>query len=155
MWQRVPLCCRESNRAEQCDLRIGLGAEDFVHTITAGAAEPDAPNLVCIAGYSAGAGFFHKVLGGLGSAFQRCFALDLLGTGLSGKEQLARGSSGVCTHPLGALSLRAWAHPTGQSQGLLLAIALAILCDCSHESGCNQPPPPPPPPPTHPPPPPL
>ncbi len=98
------LCCRDSCRVEQRDRRIGSGADDFVHTITAGTAQADAPNLVCIAGYSAGAGFFHKVLGGLGSAFQRCFAVDLLGTGLSGKEQLAIGCSGVCPHPLGDLS---------------------------------------------------
>lgn len=63
------------------DVQIGDGSQDFMHTIAAGSAA--LPPMVCIPGYGAGAAFYWRNLAGLGRVF-RTYAVDLLGTGMSG-----------------------------------------------------------------------
>eukprot|EP00884_Botryococcus_braunii_P004708 jgi/Botrbrau1/14238/Bobra.0381s0002.2 len=64
------------------DVAIGSGQQDFMHTIATGGLS--SPPLVCIPGYGAGAAFYWRNLSGLGSIF-RTYAVDLLGTGMSGR----------------------------------------------------------------------
>ena len=67
----------------QADVRVGPGAQDFIHTVAGGAANADCPPFVAIPGYSSGSAFLFKIFDGLSAAF-RLYAVDLLGTGLSG-----------------------------------------------------------------------
>lgn len=70
----------------QSDVPVGPGRQDFIHTVTGGAANgPDAPAFVAIPGYSTGSAFLFKLFDGLSAAF-RLYAVDLLGTGLSGER---------------------------------------------------------------------
>ncbi|GAB4823981.1 hypothetical protein N2152v2_011027 [Parachlorella kessleri] len=66
------------------DVAVGPRKDEYMHTITAGLQHTDCPTLVAIPGYAAGSGFFFRVFDGLSTAF-RLFAVDLLGTGLSGR----------------------------------------------------------------------
>ncbi len=70
-----------STELEVSDVAVGAGRQQFMHTISAGA--PDAPPLVLVPGYGAGAAFYFRNLAGLASHF-RTHAVDLLGTGMSG-----------------------------------------------------------------------
>lgn len=63
------------------DVAVGEGRQQSMHTISAGGA--DAPPLVLLPGYGAGAGFYFRNLDGLAAHF-RVHAVDLLGTGMSG-----------------------------------------------------------------------
>ena len=54
-----------------------------MHTLSGGRA--GAPPLVCLSGYGAGAGFFFRNLDPMADHF-RIYAVDLLGTGMSGGE---------------------------------------------------------------------
>ncbi|PRW58725.1 putative 1-acylglycerol-3-phosphate O-acyltransferase [Chlorella sorokiniana] len=72
------------NTYEARDVRVGPGKEEFVHTVTSGLHNTDSPAFVAIPGYSTGSSFLFKLFDGLSSAF-RLYAIDLLGTGLSGR----------------------------------------------------------------------
>jgi pimeloyl-ACP methyl ester carboxylesterase len=69
------------------DTRTGAAAEEFIHSISVG--RDDAPPLVCVPGYGAGAAFFFKNLGPLAAAGYRVHAVDWRGTGLSGRPAFA------------------------------------------------------------------
>ncbi|KAK9840870.1 hypothetical protein WJX74_005899 [Apatococcus lobatus] len=64
------------------DVHLGPSSQHYMHTIEGG--DPDAPPIVCIAGYGAGAAFFYRNMAGLASAF-KLHAVDLLGCGMSGR----------------------------------------------------------------------
>ena len=63
------------------DVAVGEGRQHFMHTISAGSA--DAPPMVLVPGYGAGAGFYFRNIDSLAQHF-RMHAVDLLGTGMSG-----------------------------------------------------------------------
>ena len=65
------------------DVHLGPSSQHYMHTIEGG--DPDAPPIVCIAGYGAGAAFFFRNMAGLASAF-KLHAVDLLGCGMSGED---------------------------------------------------------------------
>lgn len=64
------------------DTVIGPGKQEYMHGIAGGAA--DAPPLVCLPGYGAGAAFFFRNFSSLFQYF-RTYAVDPLGTGMSGQ----------------------------------------------------------------------
>jgi len=82
--QKLLALCRA--RLEVRDVPVGAGPQDFMHTISGGA--PGSPPLVLVPGYGAGAGFFFRNLDGL-ARFFRVHAVDLLGTGMSGRPRWA------------------------------------------------------------------
>ncbi len=63
------------------DVAVGEGRQHFMHTISAG--PTDAPPMVLLPGYGAGAGFYFRNIDSLAQHF-RMHAVDLLGTGMSG-----------------------------------------------------------------------
>lgn len=66
-----------------------------MHTVAGGAANAGAPAFVAIPGYSTGSSFLFKLFDGLSAGF-RLYAVDLLGTGLSGAARgLAADSCGA------------------------------------------------------------
>ena len=62
-------------------MAVGKQRQQYMHTISAGPA--DAPPMVLVPGYGAGAAFYFRNLDGLAAHF-RTHAVDLLGTGMSG-----------------------------------------------------------------------
>lgn len=64
-------------------MQVGPSKQEFIHTVTGGHANTQAPAFVTIPGYSTGGAFLFKLFDGLSAAF-RLFSIDLLGTGLSG-----------------------------------------------------------------------
>ncbi|GFR44731.1 hypothetical protein Agub_g6057, partial [Astrephomene gubernaculifera] len=71
------------------DVRIGPGKEDYLHTLQGGPDSVDPP-VVLMPGYGAGVGFYYRNFPGLAQRL-RLFAVDWLGTGLSGRPRyLAR-----------------------------------------------------------------
>lgn len=81
--QPLPLLCC-SAELQAVDVRIGPGKEDYCHTLQGGAANTASPCLVYVPGYGAGSAFMFRTFAGLAAGF-RLFAVDLLGTGLSGR----------------------------------------------------------------------
>lgn len=66
--------------------QVGPRREDYIHTVAGGQAfAADRPAFVAIPGYSTGSSFLFKLFDGL-SAAMRLYAIDLLGTGLSGAD---------------------------------------------------------------------
>lgn len=63
------------------DTAVGEGAQERVHSISAGTRGPP---VVCMPGYAAGAAFFYRNLQGLAD-HARVHLVDWLGTGLSGR----------------------------------------------------------------------
>ncbi|BDA50675.1 (Lyso)-N-acylphosphatidylethanolamine lipase [Coccomyxa sp. Obi] len=68
------------------DVAVGEGQQQFMHTISAGPA--DAPPMVLLPGYGAGAGFYFRNIDSLAQHF-RMHAVDLLGTGMSGRPNFS------------------------------------------------------------------
>ena len=62
---------------------MGPHCEEFIHTVSGGAANAASPAFVAVPGYGSGSSFLFKLFDGLSSAF-RFYAIDMLGTGLSG-----------------------------------------------------------------------
>ncbi|KAG2486348.1 hypothetical protein HYH03_014929 [Edaphochlamys debaryana] len=65
------------------DVRVGPGPQAFLHTLSGGPASVDPP-VVMMPGYGAGVGFFYRNFPALTQRL-RLFAVDWLGTGLSGR----------------------------------------------------------------------
>jgi hypothetical protein len=84
MFSLTGVCGMCSANLQVSDVPVGPGQQDFMHTIAAG--DVSAPPLVCIPGYGAGAAFYWRNLEGLGRVF-RTYAVDLLGTGMSGNDR--------------------------------------------------------------------
>lgn len=69
------------------DVSVGPTAQHYLHTIEGGADAPAAaPALVMMPGYAAGSGFYFRNFAGLAKHF-RYFAVDWLGTGMSGRAR--------------------------------------------------------------------
>lgn len=73
--------CVRSTPLEVSDVAVGKQRQQYMHTISAGPA--NAPPMVLVPGYGAGAAFYFRNLDGLAAHF-RTHAVDLLGTGMSG-----------------------------------------------------------------------
>jgi abhydrolase domain-containing protein 5 len=82
--ERLLLTHSNTSSLTASDVSIGPGKHDYMHTIIGGQTNADSPQLVCIPGYGAGAAFMFRIFEGLSAGF-RMFAVDLLGTGLSGR----------------------------------------------------------------------
>ena len=67
--------------------QIGQGKQQYMHSIQGGSA--NAPPLVCLPGYGAGAAFYFRNFPSLCQHF-RTYAVDPLGTGMSGEVQYQR-----------------------------------------------------------------
>jgi hypothetical protein len=92
----------------------------------------DAPPLVCVPGYGAGAAFFFKNIGPLSAAGYRVHAVDWRGTGLSGRPPFAAGSHGDAV-AFFLDALEAWRHANGIERFSLLGAprARARIIDSS------------------------
>ncbi|KAK9917093.1 hypothetical protein WJX75_000828 [Coccomyxa subellipsoidea] len=75
-----------STPLEVSDVAVGKQRQQFMHTISAGPA--NAPPMVLVPGYGAGAAFYFRNLDGLAVHF-RTHAVDLLGTGMSGRPNFS------------------------------------------------------------------
>lgn len=71
---------------ESKDIAFGTGRHEYLHTIVGGQTNESSPRLVYIPGYGAGSGFLFRAYQGLTAGF-RTFAVDPLGTGLSGRPR--------------------------------------------------------------------
>jgi pimeloyl-ACP methyl ester carboxylesterase len=71
---------------EAKDISFGTSRHEYLHTIIGGQTNESSPRLVYIPGYGAGSGFLFRALEGLTKGF-RLFAVDPLGTGLSGRPR--------------------------------------------------------------------
>ncbi|GIL81378.1 hypothetical protein Vretifemale_10367 [Volvox reticuliferus] len=65
------------------DVKVGPGREAYLHTVSGGPANVDPP-VVMMPGYGAGVGFYYRNFPSLAQRL-RLFAVDWLGTGLSGR----------------------------------------------------------------------
>ena len=90
-WQREVTCmhdklvvCRAALHTR--DTAIGQGQQAYMHSIQGGPA--GAPPLVFLPGYGAGAGFLFRNFPSLCQHF-RVYAVDLLGTGMSGTHHVS------------------------------------------------------------------
>ncbi|KAF8057920.1 1-acylglycerol-3-phosphate O-acyltransferase [Scenedesmus sp. PABB004] len=97
------------------DVPVAASPEHYVHATTGG--EPGAPALVLMPGYGAGTGFFFRNLDGLAKAFQ-VFAVDWLGTGLSGRPDFTPADR-AGTEAFFLDSLNAWRAKAGLSKFIL------------------------------------
>ncbi|GLC56231.1 hypothetical protein PLESTB_001082300 [Pleodorina starrii] len=68
---------------QSSDVRVGPGKEAYLHTLSGGPPSVDPP-VVMMPGYGAGVGFYYRNFPSL-SRRLRLFAVDWLGTGLSGR----------------------------------------------------------------------
>ena len=85
--------CRLQLRTE--DTAVGSGTkEQYVHSIQGGPS--NAPVLVCLPGYGAGAAFYFRNFPALSQHF-KVYAVDLLGNGMSGVCKLTLGTITACS----------------------------------------------------------
>ena len=88
--------CRLQLRTE--DTAVGselrAGKEQYVHSIQGGPS--NAPVLICLPGYGAGAAFYFRHFPALCQHF-KVYAVDLLGNGMSGVCKLALGTVTACS----------------------------------------------------------
>lgn len=123
-------------------LPSGSGRPDFfLHHITASprlASAPDAaaaaaarPPLVLMPGYGAGAAFFFRSISPLASAGLRVFAVDWLGTGLSGRPRFTPGNYEESVRWF-TDSLEEWRIANKLERFDLLGHSLGALGDCMH-----------------------
>ena len=89
------LCLRCRAELQVQNTVVGSGKQDYMHGIVGGAA--DAPPLVCLPGYGAGAAFFFRNFPSLCQHF-RTYAVDPLGTGMSGQFGLLLAAPDECIH---------------------------------------------------------
>ena len=89
VWAERRLLDRLRGSYSQSDMQVGSKREEYIHTVVgapplAAAGSPaEEVAFVAIPGYGSGSSFLFKLFDGLSSAF-RLYAVDLLGTGLSG-----------------------------------------------------------------------
>lgn len=102
------------------DVPVGPQPEQYMHTTLGG--QPDAPPLVLCPGYGAGTGFFFRNLDGLAQAF-RVFAVDWLGTGLSGRPAFTA-SDRASAEDFFLESLNAWRAKQGLQKFILVGHSL-------------------------------
>ncbi|KAL4445756.1 hypothetical protein ABPG77_008955 [Micractinium sp. CCAP 211/92] len=104
---------------EAYDVKVGPGKEEYMHTVAGGQASgADRPAFVAIPGYSTGSSFLFKLFDGL-SAAMRLYAIDLLGTGLSGRPPF-RVRSREEAEQFFVKSLEAWRQAQGLDQMVLM-----------------------------------
>ena len=87
---------------------MGPHREEFIHIVSGGAANAASPAFVAVPGYGSGSSFLFKLFDGLSSAF-RFYAVDMLGTGLSGGRVEA-----CCPACLSAVCLSSMWAPVGR-----------------------------------------
>ncbi|KAL6776482.1 CGI58 [Auxenochlorella protothecoides x Auxenochlorella symbiontica] len=114
--ERLLALCRTPTQTS--DVKVGPGPADYMHTITAPPPHPDAPPLVAIPGYAAGSGHAFRIVDGLASAFH-FHAVDLLGTGLSGRPRFPARSTEEAV-AFFVESLEAWRAAAGLDRMLLM-----------------------------------
>jgi abhydrolase domain-containing protein 5 len=71
---------------ETKDISVGTARHEYLHTIIGGQTNESSPQLVYVPGYGAGSGFLFRAFEGICAGF-RLFAVDPLGTGLSGRPR--------------------------------------------------------------------
>lgn len=107
-----------SGSLESHDVKIGPGKHDFIHYVKGGTSNVTSPHLVALAGYGGGAGFKFRILDGLAAGF-RLWAVDLLGTGLSGRPKFtARDTASAEEFFVDSLDL--WREKAGVEKMVLL-----------------------------------
>ncbi|KAL4859830.1 putative 1-acylglycerol-3-phosphate O-acyltransferase [Chlorella vulgaris] len=103
---------------EQSDVKVGPGKQDFMHMVTATADVPGAPAFVAIPGYGSGSAFLWKLFDGLSSACN-LYAIDLLGTGLSGRPPFKARNTAEAEEFF-VTSLDAWRREQGLEKMVLM-----------------------------------
>ena len=106
----------------QHDVRVGPHKEDIIHYLKGGEENPSAPPLVTVPGYSSGSGFLFRILGGLAQGFQ-VFAVDLLGTGCSGRPPF-KAKTTEEAEDFFVDSLEVWRERTGIDKMVLMGHSL-------------------------------
>lgn len=110
-----------SNKWRVQDVPVSAASpEHYLHTTQGGQAE--GPALVMMPGYGAGTGFFYRNLDGLARAF-RVFAVDWLGTGLSGRPAFV-GVDRPTTEDFFLESLNTWRRQQGLDRFILVGHSL-------------------------------
>lgn len=112
---------------EPDNVQLSSAKEQFLHTLKGGS--EGKPPLVCMPGYGAGTGFFFRNFQGLSSHF-RLFAVDWLGTGLSGRPRYTARSREEA-EDFFISSLHAWREKQGLDRFILLGHSLGgYLATC-------------------------
>ena len=101
---------------------VGPRPDEFMHTIHARDPPAAAPALVAVPGYAAGSGHAFRVVDGLAAAF-RFYAVDLLGTGLSGRPPFRAKSTDEAV-AFFVDSLETWRQKQGLDKMLLMGHSL-------------------------------
>ena len=111
---------------EAVDVAVGPGAAEYMHTLRGGGAAPgaDGPPVVYIPGYGAGSGFMFRTLSAL-TAGLRLLAVDLLGTGLSGRPP-CRARSTAEAEDFFVDSLAAWRAAQGGAADKMLLVGHSL-----------------------------
>lgn len=104
------------------DVRIGPRKHDYMHATTGGLARADSPPLVALPGYSQGTAYWFRVLRGLSAGF-RLYAVDHLGTGLSGRPHF-RARSRQEAEDFFVDSLERWREQQGLESFVLMGHSL-------------------------------
>eukprot|EP00878_Enallax_costatus_P023828 GHUV01025380.1.p1 GENE.GHUV01025380.1~~GHUV01025380.1.p1 ORF type:complete len:414 (+),score=72.62 GHUV01025380.1:55-1296(+) len=108
------------------DVPVAPKPEHYMHTLTnvtsAEGGQQQGPALVLMPGYGAGTGFFYRNLDGLSRAF-KIFAVDWLGTGLSGRPAFT-GTDRATTEDFFLESLNAWREKQGLKSFILVGHSL-------------------------------
>eukprot|EP00882_Tetradesmus_deserticola_P007407 GHRQ01007804.1.p1 GENE.GHRQ01007804.1~~GHRQ01007804.1.p1 ORF type:complete len:467 (+),score=186.71 GHRQ01007804.1:110-1510(+) len=108
------------------DVPVGPGPEQYMHTLTNNSSsgnEPvQGPAMVLMPGYGAGTGFFFRNLDALARVFN-VFAVDWLGTGLSGRPPFTA-TDRASTEDFFLESLNAWRQKQGLDSFILVGHSL-------------------------------
>jgi len=103
---------------ESKDISFGTSRHDYLHTIIGGQTNESSPRLVYIPGYGAGSGFLFRAYQGLTAGF-RTFAVDPLGTGLSGRPRFTAKTTAEA-EAFFIHSLEKWREAAGIDKMILL-----------------------------------
>lgn len=100
------------------DVAFGPGTHDYLHTIIGGHENTSSPQLVYVPGYGAGSAFLFRAMQGLAAGF-RMFAVDPLGTGLSGRPNFTARSTAEA-EAFFVNSMEKWREAAGVDQMVLV-----------------------------------
>jgi len=103
---------------ESKDISFGTSRHEYLHTIVGGQTNESSPKLVYIPGYGAGSGFLFRAYQGLTAGF-RTFAVDPLGTGLSGRPRFTAKTTAEA-ESFFIQSLENWREAAGIDKMILL-----------------------------------
>ena len=103
---------------EAKDVAFGPGPHDYLHTVTGGHQNTSSPQLVYVPGYGAGSAFLFKAMQGIAAGF-RMFAVDPLGTGLSGRPKFTARSTAEA-EAFFVNSMEKWREAAGVDQMVLV-----------------------------------